>query len=175
MDKNAFMKTDSMTSEMKWNEYFFELAKTISTKSKDSTKIGCLIEKDHSIISTGYNGFPVGVIDSPFLKGDPEKPIEINPRLQRPLKYFYTAHAEENAIAFAARNGVSTLNSSIYIYGMAPCSRCARLIIQAGIKHVYAIMAVTKDSMKRWEEEMDITVEMFEESGIFYNFFEKTT
>ena len=50
---------------MQWHEYFVEIAKTVSKKSKDpSTKIGAVIVgHDNSIRSTGYNSFPKGVID----------------------------------------------------------------------------------------------------------------
>ena len=148
-----------------WTDYYFEIARVVSMKSKDTTKIGCVIEKDKAIISTGYNGFPMGVKDSVYIEGEDNK-YKMNPRYERPTKYFYTSHAEENAIAFAAKNGVSTNGATIYIYGMAPCSRCARLIIQSGIKNVICLMSVTEDSLKRWEEEMKITKEMFDESDV---------
>lgn len=155
-----------------WVDYFFEISKTISLKSKDTTKIGCVIEKDKSIISTGYNGFPSGVFDKVYIE-DENKRYKLNPRYERPAKYQYTSHAEENAIAFSARNGVSTNGATIYIYGMAPCSRCARLIIQSGIKKVICIMTVTEESQERWKEEMEVTKEMFNEAGVFLEIFMK--
>ena len=114
----------------KWNEFFFNLCDVISQKSKDnSTKVGCVIvNSGNSIISTGYNGFPIGVGD------DLEKN---NKRYERPEKYSWTAHAEENAIAFAARNGTSLNGATLYVNRMRPCTRCTRLIIQSGIKKVY--------------------------------------
>ena len=112
---------------MNWTEYFFNLAITASTKSKDrSTKVGAVIVgPDHDIRSLGFNGFPRGVND------------DIDERHQRPTKYMFTSHAEENAIITCARNGVCTLGCSIYVYPLMICSRCARNIIQAGIKEVH--------------------------------------
>ncbi len=46
-------------------------------------------------------------------------------------------HAEQNAIAFAARHGHSTQDASAFVYPISPCSSCAGLLIAAGIKEVY--------------------------------------
>ena len=43
--------------QLEWDIYFLKLAKEVSQKSKClSRKIGAVLTKDHSIISTGYNG-----------------------------------------------------------------------------------------------------------------------
>jgi dCMP deaminase len=41
-----------------------------------------------------------------------------------------------NALMFAAKNGISTNNCDLYVT-LSPCSSCAKLIIQSGIKKVY--------------------------------------
>jgi len=47
---------------MNWDEYFLGVCKTIASNSKClSRKIGAIIVRDKSIISTGYNGPPRGV------------------------------------------------------------------------------------------------------------------
>ena len=47
---------------MKWDEYFLDICCSISTKSPClSRKIGAILVRDNSIISTGYNGPPRGV------------------------------------------------------------------------------------------------------------------
>ena len=78
-----------------WDLFFMKMVYLVANKSKDiSTKIGAVIVNDNNqIIKIGYNGFPIGVDDS------------IKERFERPLKYSYTAHAEANAIFFAARDG----------------------------------------------------------------------
>ena len=50
---------------MNWDEYFFDIIKSVSKKSKDpSTQVGCLIvSPNNEIVSTGFNGFPRGVED----------------------------------------------------------------------------------------------------------------
>lgn len=126
---------------MDWTEYFFEICKTVALKSKDkSTKTGCVIVgEDHEILSTGFNGFPRGVHETPE-------------REERPEKYIWTEHAERNAIYNAARKGIPLNNSTLYIQWV-PCVDCARAMIQSGIKKVYIDgrdIDVERD--KRWAE-----------------------
>jgi dCMP deaminase len=111
-----------------WDKYFIELATLISTKSKDSsTKVGVVIVgEDNEILSTGFNGFPRSVDEVNY----PE-------RWERPDKYMWIVHAEANAVANAARIGVSLKGSRMYMnYRPCPCSACASLIIQAGVKEI---------------------------------------
>ena len=51
----------------KWDERFLNLAKEISTWSKDpSTQVGAVaIGTKGEVLAQGYNGFPRGVLDSP--------------------------------------------------------------------------------------------------------------
>ena len=158
MDLNEAMVLCEMNeSEYNWIDFFFDICDTISEKSKDpSTKVGCVIVNNgNSIVSTGYNGFPIGVEDN------------INSsRYERPEKYSWTAHAEENAIAFAARNGVSLNGATLYVNRMRPCTRCTRLIIQAGIKKVYVMQDVPDETVIRWKEDNDIADIMMKEAGV---------
>lgn len=142
------------TSESIWNKRFIELARHISEWSKDpSSKVGAVIvDSNRRIVSTGYNGFPRGVVDS-------------NERLEnRDIKYRMVLHAEENAIMFAKQN---LQGCSLYVTTMPPCSHCAALIIQSGIKHVYAPKSDIPD---RWAESVAITKQMFSESGVTLDF-----
>lgn len=84
-------------------------------------QVGSVIAKDTRIISSGYNGAPSGIV--PCDHTNSEAPCEI------------AAHAEENAIVFAAKAGISTEGTTMYCTHL-PCARCARLIINAGIKEV---------------------------------------
>ena len=54
-------------------------------------------------------------------------------------------HAEQNALGWAARNGVSTEGADLYI-SISPCSYCAKLIVAAGIKKVYYLKEYDRDS-----------------------------
>lgn len=105
-----------------WDQYFLDIAALAATRSKDrSTRVGAVIvDQSHNVRATGYNGFPRRLND------------DIDARHDRPIKYRYTEHAERNAIYSAARVGVSTNACTLYCTH-APCSDCARAVIQAGI------------------------------------------
>lgn len=105
-----------------WDKRFLGLAEEVSSWSKDpGTKVGCvLVDKKKRILSTGYNGFPVGFNDSLVEKMDREK------------KLAFTIHAEVNAIINAAKNGVNIENSTAYMT-FHPCANCLSALINAGI------------------------------------------
>lgn len=137
-----------------WQRRFFDMAHLVASWSKDpSSKIGAVIvDPQKRVISTGYNGLPVGVEDSKERLGD------------RETKYKMILHAEENAIMFAKQN----LNGcSIYVTKMPPCAHCAALIIQSGIKFVYAPEAEVPE---RWRESVELTRQMFKEAGVRLRF-----
>ena len=160
-------------SEINWINFFFEVCDVISKKSKDpSTKVGCVIvNSGNSIISTGYNGFPIGVKDDVLDLSNDE--IKTSKRYERPEKYAWTSHAEENAIAFAARNGVSLNGATLYVNRMRPCTRCTRLIIQSGIKKVFVLQDVPDDTANRWKEDNDIADIMMKEANVEIEIFKK--
>lgn len=131
-----------------------KMAELVATWSKDpSSKIGAVIvDCNNRVISTGYNGFPVGIKDS-------------DERLSlRELKYKMVLHAEENAILFAKQN---LSGCSLYVTMMPPCSHCAALIIQSGIKNVYVPLS---DIPERWKDSVKLTKLMFEEAGVNLSF-----
>jgi dCMP deaminase len=137
----------------KWDLKFIELAKHISGWSKDkTTKVGAVIvNESNRIISTGYNGMPIGANDS------------IESRYEKDKKYFYTEHAERNAIYSAAEKGDSTRNATIYMQ-LYPCVDCARAIIQSGIKRV--VCTKPDFNNEKWGESWRIADELFNECGI---------
>ena len=142
---------------MTWNEKYTNLAKEISTWSKDpNTKIGCVaIGRCGQIVSQGYNGFPRGVNDS-------EERLN-----NRELKHKYVVHAEMNCIYNAGLTGTSLEGSTIYVYGLPVCHECAKGIIQAGVKEVRSYFNSDKD-ISRWIDSTLIATEMFNEAGIQY-------
>lgn len=104
-----------------WDEYFMALAEQISRRSPDpSTKHGCvLVDSDNRVISTGYNGPVAGL------------PNDLVP-LQRPAKYDWFIHAEDNAVAFAR---CDLRGATAYVTG-APCAGCFRRFLQVGVRRI---------------------------------------
>lgn len=136
-----------------WQKYFLEMAEQVASRSKDpSTKVGCVIAtEDKVVVATGYNGIPRDVLDKPE-------------RMERPAKYLWTSHAEENAVAMAARVGSRLRGGHAFVTHM-PCCRCARMLIQAGISIVYCGPGST--SMP--PEEFEVAKQMFWEAGVLVN------
>lgn len=135
-----------------WDDYFMGVALLAAQRSKDpNTQVGaCIVSGDNScygknvIISTGYNGFPVGCSDDDF-------PWEREGCCSNDTKYPFVVHAELNAILNA--HGKSLLGTKIYV-ALFPCNECAKAIIQSGIKEViylsdkYATLESTLASKK---------------------------
>ena len=118
-----------------WDEYFMEMASLASSRSTClSRKVGAVIVQDRNPISTGYNGPASGVKHCAEIGGCI--------RRNRPdyksgafLELCPASHAEQNAIAFAARHGISTENATIYVTTY-PCKDCMNSIINSGIKRI---------------------------------------
>ena len=142
-----------MTSnEHKWHERFMGLAQEVSTWSKDpSTQVGCVLVKDRRVISTGFNGFPRGISD------------DLDRLTNREVKYEMTVHAEVNAVTTAALHGVSTDGCDAYVT-FQPCSRCAAVLINAGVRAVY--IKAARDIPTRWIENFRLACTLLTEAGI---------
>ena len=141
-----------------WDKRYLDMADIVASWSKDpSTKIGAIaVGKKGQLLAQGYNGFPRGVEDCP------------NKYKDRILKYDYIVHAEENAIYNACTNGVSLEGASMYVTGLPTCHRCAKAIIQVGIKRVFIRAKVPE----RWIDSWALTQSLFREAGVYYEFFE---
>lgn len=142
-----------------WDKRFMELAIHIGQWSKDAHKqVGCvIIGPDNEIRSAGYNGFPRGVND------------EIASRYERPEKYFWTEHAERNAVYNASRTGAGLKDCRIYVTRF-PCMDCARAIIQSGIR----VLTAPKPDLEhpRWGGHFQLSLEMFAEVGVEVRWYE---
>ena len=140
----------------KWDTRFLELAKQISTWSKDpSRQIGAIAVDDRSVIAQGYNGFPRGIED--FVERYED----------RELKYKYVVHAEMNVIYNATYNGVSLDGATLYVTGLPVCSDCAKGVIQVGIRRV---VMKEQDIPLKWVESWKTTAGMFDQAKIDWEF-----
>jgi len=152
--QNAILYLIRAEGDKSWDRYFINIAALVSTRSKDvSVQVGAVLVKDNIILSTGYNGFPRKCDDDNISKYD------------RPLKYKWTIHAEANTLLNAGREGISTLNSTIYVTPIRPCSGCVKAMIQCGVKRIVCQVLF---SANKWDEEFEISKQMIHESGIDY-------
>lgn len=109
-----------------WTEYFLEIAEVVAKRGTcPRLQVGAVIvDQNHGIISTGYNGSPRGIDECTKIGC-----LEINGRCER------TIHAEVNAILQAGRSGSSVVECVLYCTHR-PCYRCIVLLIQAGIRTI---------------------------------------
>lgn len=144
--------------EEKWDRRFLELAKQVSTWSKDpSTQVGAVLVNDlQQVVGLGYNGFARGVEDTEERYAD------------RDIKYPLVVHAEVNAIIQA---GHEARDSILYVYPsfMLPpiCAECAKTAIQAGVVGIIGYNPNESDErVKRWAGSISHAKTMWEEVGL---------
>ena len=120
----------------KWDSRFMKMADFIGSWSscyQENRQVGAVIVRDKRIITTGYNGAPSGV-KSCKEKGECLRK-KLNIASGTRLESCYAVHAEQNAIAQAAKLGESVDGATIYVTHQ-PCTICTKLIINSGIKKV---------------------------------------
>ena len=113
-------------TRVSWNEYFMKIAEQVATRSTcDRKHIGAVIVRDKTILSSGYNGSLRGAPHCDDVGHDME-----NGHCVR------TVHAEANAVAQAAKNGVRIDEAEMYVTA-SPCLTCFKLIANCGIQTIY--------------------------------------
>jgi len=166
-----------MRTGMNWDEWYHELCMTVAKKSQcHSRKIGAILVRDKSIVSTGYNGPPRGVnpCDERWITDEKMRQYVIDKQIKQPgndgvspfenlTQSFYTdhlegkcpryvpemgfksgeglewcvaGHAERNALINAARSGIKTKNTIMYMDCGIPCTPCLVEILNAGVKEI---------------------------------------
>ena len=140
----------------KWDYRFMEMAHIISGWTScfaPGRAIGAVIVRDKRIMTTGYNGAPAG------MKTCKERGYCLRRRLNIPsgtrAEVCYAIHAEQNAIIQAAKLGVCIEGATLYCTHQ-PCSVCAKMIVNAGIRRVVYEQGYPDD----------FTHEIFGETGV---------
>lgn len=121
------------TTQAEWDDYFLNIAETVSLKSKDpSSKMGCVIvDQNKRVVSVGFNG---------LVRGADESKLTLS---ERPMKYHFVIHSEMNAIIYARQN----LEGCTVYNRVATCDNCLKHCLQAGIKRfVYRELRVHSHS-----------------------------
>ena len=140
----------------KWDRRFMEMAHLVSTWTSCFTEgraIGAVIVKDKRVMATGYNGAPAGL----------KTCVERGECMRRKLgvqsgtraELCFAIHAEQNAIIQAAKLGVCIEGATLYCTHQ-PCSVCAKMIVNAGIRRVVYEQGYPDD----------FTHEIFGETGV---------
>lgn len=137
------------------------IAKMVAENSKcRGRKIGAVLVKDKSIISTGYNGPPARMrpcderwrqdgLYTPFPQIKAEETLDRCPRRVlgfesgKGLHLCVAAHAERNALLQAAKLGIATVGTTLYCYCEQVCKDCAIEIINAGVSELVYLAGTT--------------------------------
>jgi dCMP deaminase len=108
-----------------WDDQFLEIARITARRATcDRSHVGCVLVVDSRIVSSGYNGAFAGADHC-----DQVGHYMVDGRCAR------TVHAEANAVADAARRGVSVKGGTAYLTRL-PCTPCLKLLISAGIVRI---------------------------------------
>jgi dCMP deaminase len=144
------VKKDSRPS---WETYFMNITNLVAERSTCLRRaVGAVLVKDKRILSTGYNGSPSNLkhcIEVGCLRE------ELGIESGKMHELCRGIHAEQNAIIQAAYHGVSVKDANIFCTNQ-PCSICARMIINAGIKKIYYQSGYADPLAKELLEEANI-------------------
>jgi dCMP deaminase len=117
--------TESLEGRPSWDDYFMATAMLIASRSPcERLHVGCVIvsggERRNRIVAAGYNGF-----------------LPATPHVSRVREGHEqaTVHAEQNAIADAARRG-SAVDGCIAYVTYFPCINCAKILAASGIAEI---------------------------------------
>ena len=117
-----------------WEKYFMDITQLVAKRSTCLRRsVGAVIVKNKRILTTGYNGAPSNIkhcIEAGCLREDLNVASGERHELCRGI------HAEQNAIIQAALHGVSIKDATLFCTNQ-PCSICAKMIINSGIKKIY--------------------------------------
>lgn len=154
-----------MTKQTRPNidEYFLKIASVVGERATcHRHDVGAVIVRDKQILSTGYNGAAAGVKDClelGCLRDELKIPSGTRHEMCRGV------HAEQNAIIQAALHGISTEGSTIYCTH-SPCSLCARMLTNAGIKRFVCIHYYPDESWQALFKEAGIQIDILPEPGL---------
>ena len=131
-----------------WDKYFFTVCNAVASKSPCmSRKVGAILVRDHSIVSTGYNGPARGI---PHCTGSQCPRRDMGFKSGEGLDHCPAQHGEENAVTNAARNGASTLGCTLYLNTQTPCKDCFSTLINAGIVEIVCTNLINYDKLIRF-------------------------
>lgn len=118
-----------------WDTYFMTVAVAVSTRADCRRRwVGCVIvDSDHRIIATGYNGAPAG--EPGCLSGACPRGLmtyEQQPGITASYDNCISIHAEANALLYAR---TSCKGATAYITD-PPCPACRKLLKGAGVERI---------------------------------------
>lgn len=166
-----------------WDSYYHDVALRVAERSTClSRKIGAILVKDKIIICEGYNGPARGIPPcgperlkkdyalnklinedaiNPVYGSDYECPRKRLGYLSgKGLHLCPSVHAEANCIANAARIGIKTFGTTMYLTCNIPCKDCLSLIINAGVSEVVVPELEYYDRLSKFIEHLALSIKI---------------
>ncbi len=142
-----------------WDEYFSRIAVEVSKRSTCLRRhVGAILVLDKRILATGYNGAPRGTMhcsEIGCLREEQGVPSGTRHELCRGL------HAEMNALIQAANHGIRVQDATLYSTTF-PCSLCAKMLINGGIRRIVAQRDYADSLAKELLAAAGLRVELFD-------------
>jgi len=108
------------------DELYMKIAVDTSKRSTcPRAQVGCVFVKEGAILAVAYNGAP----------SEANHCTEVGCEIEGGHCVRAT-HAEINAIAVCARQGISTDGAVAYVTHL-PCTTCSKALYRAGVRHVF--------------------------------------
>ena len=170
--KNKKMKPVAKVSSAKWDQRFLGVCHELSKWSSClSRQIGAILVRNKTVIASGYNGPPRGIPHCGVERNksdtvlfhrlkDTHNPVygddSMCPRQRLGyssgdgLELCPAAHAEDNCISNAARTGVVTDGTTMYVNCNLPCKNCLGKIINAGVIEIVCTSMDSYDELSKW-------------------------
>ena len=118
----------------KFDPFYWAIVEAAAAQSVATRhKVGALVVTPSGMMSSGWNGKPVGMDNAceTTLVEDEDNPGKVRWKTDPSV-----LHAEVNAIMKMTREGVSTKGSVLFV-SRAPCFECAKALHGLGLKTVY--------------------------------------
>ena len=135
-DQEVTLPTQRQTDSL-----YIEMLEPLKKRSHGvRAKVGAILVTEHGNLLVGINGLPKNlgnkleieeVIYDGGVIGVPPQWVLTGRLITKPT----VIHAEMNCILKAAREGVSTVNSTVYV-SLSPCAHCASMLVSAGVKRL---------------------------------------
>lgn len=146
----------SKTSQSTWDTRWMRIAREVASWSKDpQKKIGAVAVRHQREIAKGYNGFPAKIPDYRDMLQDSD------------TRRRFMVHAEENMINNAMKTGQTLEESTVYLYGLAPCQKCTIVLINAGISRLVVCRTYIDP---KWDEDWVLAENVLHKTDIVVQF-----
>ncbi len=158
--------------QVEWDHYYSQIASDVAIRANcTGSSVGAVLVRDNRIISTGFNGTPQGFtncLDGGCVRCRDRMLAKASrfddmayPALGHEQKHFdlcICVHAEANTLLSAARAGVRTDASTMYVTH-TPCFTCLKEAIQAGVERVVYLEEWVQDRDESMVHQYDLLAE----------------